>query len=484
MITVEIEGFAEISNWSGGFAIITSGFGRLHVFACEHRDELLQSAIEHAGNYAGVILRLRKDPLTQDQCQLQRFGKFSSDEALTSLAEFRVHKLSPRHPEPSLRILALTETCLVERDFETYNIVTLKPLAEVFALVCDVDNPQHFTIEYVKGQVLSYTSTDRDSLLASVLDGVRASGNGDVSVKMQATDRGQRWGLLGCSVEEEVESLHLRFLASPPNGNFAEAVFRFNANVSYSGLLHAVTQDSFFAENKEKLINGAISALLAHEGEEAVNNKELQGQFQALRRLVASKAGFMAFTQLPRFRERLGVKVVKALKRNNDGVAHAAVDMLCALMCPMHEDYDLRQEQLNKASLLSSRRFLESILEMFSLHLGHGTGALVVSSLLDFLTFALCAPYSETTDGQQFDQLLEMVAGMGRTLFKLFQHPSMAIVKGAGLVMKAIIEEGAEEISTRMQNLALSEGALPRHLHTAMFTVSSDNRLLTNRCPP
>lgn len=34
-----------------------------------------------------------------------------------------------------------------------------------------------------------------------------------------------------------------------------------------------------------------------------------------------------------RFRERLGVKVVKALKRSNNGVIHAAVDMLCALMC-------------------------------------------------------------------------------------------------------------------------------------------------------
>lgn len=56
-----------------------------------------------------------------------------------------------------------------------------------------------------------------------------------------------------------------------------------------------------------------------------------------------------------------------------------------------------------------------------SLFQDHGTGALVISSLLDFLTFALCAPYSETTEGQQFDMLLEMVASNGRTLFKLFQ---------------------------------------------------------------
>ena len=31
-------------------------------------------------------------------------------------------------------------------------------------------------------------------------------------------------------------------------------------------------------------------------------------------------------------RERVGMKVVKALKRNDDGVSHAAIDMLGALM--------------------------------------------------------------------------------------------------------------------------------------------------------
>ena len=32
-----------------------------------------------------------------------------------------------------------------------------------------------------------------------------------------------------------------------------------------------------------------------------------------------------------------------------------------------------------------------------------------------------------------------------------------------------------------MQDLALAEGALPKHLHSAMFTKSTDNRMLTNR---
>lgn len=37
--------------------------------------------------------------------------------------------------EPVRRVLALTETCLVERDPATYNIVTLKPLEEVGNMV-------------------------------------------------------------------------------------------------------------------------------------------------------------------------------------------------------------------------------------------------------------------------------------------------------------------------------------------------------------
>ncbi len=51
-----------------------------------------------------------------------------------------------------------------------------------------------------------------------------------------------------------------------------------------------------------------------------------------------------------RFREKMGIKVVKALKRNNEGVGHSAIDTLNALIQPMHDNYDLRQEQLNKVT--------------------------------------------------------------------------------------------------------------------------------------
>lgn len=69
------------------------------------------------------------------------------------------------------------------------------------------------------------------------------------------------------------------------------------------------------------------------------------------------------------FREAIGHKVVSALKRNDFGLTHAAIDMICALMHPMHDDYDLRQEQLNKSSLLQTKAFLENLLNMWTTHI-------------------------------------------------------------------------------------------------------------------
>lgn len=333
----DIDYLAIVSDYPSAFVIATGGFNRLHLFACvdSQRDELLRKICDSAWSNVGCLIRLRKDPITISHFQSNRFGRYSNDESITSLYEFSVYKITCRDSaEPSKRTLALTENCLLERDPNSYSIITLKPLNEIFALVRSSTNAQHFSIEYIKGQVVTYSSTDRDALLASLLDGVRASGNIDVHVKMIATVRGHRIGPYSMPVDEEVESWHLKFLQTPPQGwQFNDAVLRFNANCAYSGLLHSVTQDRLFAENKEKLIQIALGAFVEKEGDQdAISHQHLEEQFQCLRRLVASKAGFTAFTVCSRFRDCLGKKVVKALKRNNDAVIHSAIDMLCALM--------------------------------------------------------------------------------------------------------------------------------------------------------
>ena len=141
----------------------------------------------------------------------------------------------------------------------------------------------------------------RDSLLCSILDGVRASGNKDVCVKMHRTNLGNRLGPLFVSVEEEVESIYLKLLGTASTGSsFVSCLERFNCNIGYSGLNHAVSQEGLFTENKEKLILQAVQALLAKSDSASVSAYELEAQFHTLRRLVASKAGYEAFTTLPK----------------------------------------------------------------------------------------------------------------------------------------------------------------------------------------
>ena len=56
----------------------------------------------------------------------------------------------------------------------------------------------------------------RDAFIASILDGVRASGNRDVCVKMTSTHRGHRLGPFTVPVDEDVESQHMKFLQQTP----------------------------------------------------------------------------------------------------------------------------------------------------------------------------------------------------------------------------------------------------------------------------
>lgn len=65
----------------------------------------------------------------------ERFCKFSSNEHIKSVSEFRVHKKSTRHTELQRRALSLSDTCLIKRDPKTYNNYTLRPLFDIFALV-------------------------------------------------------------------------------------------------------------------------------------------------------------------------------------------------------------------------------------------------------------------------------------------------------------------------------------------------------------
>lgn len=131
----DIDYIVNLSDAPQGFAVANNGFDRLHMFQCDNRDTLLKSVQEYAANYIGINIRVKKESITCEQFWNERFGKFSADEHITSLAEFTVYKVSERHAEPVRRLVCLSETCLIERDPATYSICTLKPLSEVYFLI-------------------------------------------------------------------------------------------------------------------------------------------------------------------------------------------------------------------------------------------------------------------------------------------------------------------------------------------------------------
>lgn len=78
-----------------------------------------------------------------------------------------------------------------------------------------------------------------------------------------------------------------------------------------------------------------------------------------------------------------------------------------------------------------------------------GTGSLVIAGLLDFFTFALCLPYSETSEGASFETLLTMVASRGRAIFRLFSvHLSVYPLRVRGHLCWLMLLKSSSEAQT------------------------------------
>ncbi|GMT02615.1 hypothetical protein PENTCL1PPCAC_24789, partial [Pristionchus entomophagus] len=479
-----IRNIGKVSDCPGGFVVDVGEHRRRHIFASPQMEECIKAVRATAAKNIGIAIPTGREALSLDEVMRTRLGLCSRDECLTSYMERDVTKFSPRYDQPARRLLCLSESCLIERDPRSYAVVCATPLKQIVCIVRLLKDPQQFIIEYDTAEARAYAAADRDLIIASLIDGARASGNTQVFVTGHRFDRSFRLIQHTAKLDAEGESQCMRHIIAPPPGlKRSDLIRRFNANIPYNGLLHAKESESFFSDNKEKVIVTCLEAVLSenYTKDEPSSIHKCEAQLSCLRRLFASRAGFHAFTEVAGIREKLGNLVARLLLWKSAEVDHAVVEMLTALMHPMHDGYNLRTEQMNKMSLLSSPSFVEHLLDLMKTHVERNTGWLVVASMLDFLTYAVCAPFSETTGGDTFDMILKMVAARGRAFYALFQAKSMTIVKGAGMVLRAIIEESDVETSKNMQTLALTEGAFLSHLEMALLIPGRDLRVLTNR---
>jgi hypothetical protein len=107
----------------------------------------------------------------------------------------------------------------------------------------------------------------------------------------------------------------------------------------------------------------------------------------------------------------------------------------CVLANLTQEPHPLMAPQSNKSSLLSSKPFLQVLVSLLDHHIRADTGALVINALLEFFTYAVCDPYSDTTSNEHFDTVLDIVAGTcgrryGRAV--LCSLPLFFFLMGAG----------------------------------------------------
>lgn len=485
---MHIKGFARVQDDPDAIVVKYTNGAKLHMYRVEGQvQQIMKIASDHAVKYLGLPPIPVLPTMTMNDFDTNRLGV--ARDQLAPTAEFPVMKIAARHDyAPVKRIFTTTEFHIVERDPGTYNSRLCFHMNQIASLIRCEDDAQKLMIEYRDPHVVKvYTSPARDALLAHVHDAARRAGNMNVAVLSKPLDRAKRAAPLNAAISEEIESTLLRCLMDPSKGGhptgmpFNEVVAFFNANVEYSGLRYSENKDGIFAENREKMIFGAVQALLDN-FPRTEDPEILLQQFYALRRLCVTRVGFSSAAIVPTLVRAIGAAAVVALKVNNTAVSHAVIDFLNTLMTPMHEFYNPYHEQINKHRMLSSDGFVRHLLVVLKSHIDQDSGALVIAALLEFLVYALCPPYSETTDADTFIDILQLVTDVcGKALFSLFSHQCKAVRQRAGMLIRVVSEEGTEEQFMAIQRAALSEAGFLRQFHIAAFNNDRELRDLARR---
>ncbi|VDK55110.1 unnamed protein product, partial [Cylicostephanus goldi] len=205
-----------VSDCPGGFIIDVGEHLRRHLFASTKTDDFLKDVRRLAAENLGVIVPITKEAATLDEFARTRLGLCSRDDQITSYAEFKVQKYSRRHEQPVRRLLCLSETCLVERDPATYAVVCATPLEQIVCLVRLEKDPQQFVVEYMNAEGRVYSAAERDLIIASLVDGIRAAGNEQVFVTSHRFDQPLRLLPHGLLLDEDGESQCMRHVIAPP----------------------------------------------------------------------------------------------------------------------------------------------------------------------------------------------------------------------------------------------------------------------------
>ncbi|KAL9993140.1 putative DnaJ domain, armadillo-like helical, GYF domain 2, Chaperone J-domain superfamily [Helianthus debilis subsp. tardiflorus] len=408
------------------------------------------------------------------------------------------------------RQLILTKISLVERRPENYEAVIVRPLSAVSSLVRFAEEPQMFAIEFNDGcPVHVYSSTSRDGLLAAVRDMIQTEGQCSVPVLPRLTLPGhpidppcgrahlqlqQVSGALQRSTADmETATMHLKHLAAAAKDAVAEGgsipgsraklwrrIREFNACIPYVGVPPSI-------EVPEVTLMALITML------PAVPNlppespplpppspkaaATVTGFIACLRRLLASRT---ATSHVMSFPAAVG-RIMGLLRNGSEGVAAEASELIAVLIGGGPGDNNLLTDSRGDyhATIMHTKSVLfahqGNLVILVNRLKSMSVSPLLSMTIVEVLEAMICDPHGETTQYTVFVELLRQVAGLKRRLFALFGHPAESVRETVAMIMRTIAEEDAIAAES-MRDAALRDGALLRHLFSALFHLNGERR--------
>ena len=259
---------------------------------------------------------------------------------------------------------------------------------------------------------------------------------------------------------------------APFNLDLVKACAEFNANVPCSGIQRAAKRGNVM--NALQPLMNQLAALAAKDDLQTTVTVEL---LQAVYRIVPSTHGFRGLLQMRDAPATL-LRLLSHPSRH-ESMLHWTLSV-CALLVTGRPG-EREQEYVNKQLLLAPELCKQLVGLLSGSTSGAGAapvGPLSVMLLVEILESVLCS-HSDTTSAEHFGMLLRDVAGHFDCLLPLFRSRCNAIMENTALLLRTIIEESDESVAKVVQDAALSEGLLLRHIYLGVFSTNGDQRYIS-----
>lgn len=447
------------------------------------------------------------------------------------LSHFDVRAVIDGHA-PTRRTLSLTATNLVIRDVRSYGIISITSLGRIAGIVRHVSESQRITIEFADGAYASYLCTERDTLLATLLDAARSASVASVQPKADEPGKFKR--------EDQYRYVAVTTEPSPPAFVIGPGAGQTNADVYEAVLKRVVTHGkdaaevemrphsavfaddaSYICANLESdafpvdpleepakrtvILTSVITPLItqlsmmakkAKKGQKATPTGKRITLLLAIDRLLRSPHVHSTALDVP----GALVALEKMLISDDDLVAFTATTVIATLCAPCGGkqgqkaakaaaasprrraaskaagDEGKPPEGVNKGKILAHKPMIKALFEILDRgDSASGQGAMLVMAVAGLLESILCG-FAESTPKKYKGALLKALGRRTDRVLALFRSRCLAVNESAAMLVREMLYRCADDTKTLIKSSALTRGVFLHHFHQSMFSADYSQR--------